>query len=230
MFEEQIELQTRVITVRPMDLSYILDACPAPSGDPIVPGKTPGNERLRRIHRAIMSYYRNCAVLAWDGGLVVGFVTFYAQGLVPDRGFLCPVDPDSALLQLSPENIPVLSEDVLQVGCLHVVDRPEYRRRGIASLLVRVMVNWAKFQGWKAIEVRGPCFSGALAEHWEQRQPPLDFWKSLGFEPEAVSTDEETRQTRRDFARERGFPGEQTAFTRDWRRVFRRYELVRPLR
>lgn len=175
------------ITVKPMNSSYVLDTCF--SHGPIVPGVSQGDPEVERAHRLFLREVGTCALLAWDGGLVVGFLTFYPAGSLPGGVVPCPwhLAASGGSGRLG-RRFPMAAGDrlVLEVGCLTVCDSPLYRNRGIASLMVEQLVTWAGGGGWEELRVPGARDTGTA--DGPGPRPPASFWHRFGFEPRGESS------------------------------------------
>ncbi len=127
--------------------------------------------------------YGAAAILAWQGSAVVGFLPFRPRGCgialphcihyVPGKNGE-PTDPDADAVERTPL---VASEDLdpkaLVVQCVSV--KPDLRRQGLGTEMVRYLVEWAAAQGWERIE--GCAFIGG---DWKWL-PDVDFWVDAGF-------------------------------------------------
>ncbi len=139
----------------------------------------------------LTSVYGACAIVARDGQEVVATLRFYPRALCSfgdsGAGFCMlqrpPYGPadDMALRNFPP--LDELDDKTLFVHCLHVVSHGQeadrYRRKGLASRLVRELIRWAGEKGWQAIE----------ANAYEEIPLLYDiagvagktFWQKLGF-------------------------------------------------
>jgi len=125
-----------------------------------------------QFFRAFVESGRTCAVLAWDGFLLVGAITFYPQktlkaGIGKVYG---TVDyPEDLWRGLPSDSFTVV------VGCVTVAKG--YRGMGIASGLAEEMIKQARKDGWKRILVTGVQTEVVGYDH----RLALPFWESLGF-------------------------------------------------
>jgi hypothetical protein len=135
--------------------------------------------------------YGACAILARDGGDVVGTLRFYPKELCSfgeSGAAFClqqswPAGPpdDMAAREFPP--LPALTDKTLFIHCLMIAAPPDdpnrYRRKGLATRLALELVRWATKQGWSAIEANAYeelpmlyAISGAVGRR---------FWKTVGF-------------------------------------------------
>ncbi len=135
--------------------------------------------------------YGACAIVARDGREVVATLRFYPKllCLLDDSGAgFClqqrpPAGPadDLALRDFPP--LEELNDKTLFVHCLLVVSPGQepgrYRRKGLASRLVRELVRWAGSRGWQAIEATAyeeiPLLYDIAGVAGKR------FWQKLGF-------------------------------------------------
>ncbi|OGO05616.1 MAG: hypothetical protein A2Y73_01065 [Chloroflexi bacterium RBG_13_56_8] len=143
------------------------------------------------VLRKIMHTYGACAMLAWDGTRVVGFLRFYPKAIMAmeEAGFLClqQAYPDGASERLVRNCFPPLEEmgdKTLLVHCLMVGspywEENPYRRKGIGTRLVRALMRWAKDCGWEAIEAF--AFEELDVIYDASGATGKRFWERLGFQ------------------------------------------------
>ncbi len=189
------------LVIEPMGEDLILWRClhagPICAANLDDPPPNPGvdwpSTRTRNIPllRKLMQAYGACAITARDGPEVVATLRFYPKALCSfgesGAGFClqqkAPYGPadDRALWDFP--SLCDLSDKTLFVHCLLVASparEPDlYRRKGVASGLVRELVRWAGERGWHAIE----------ANAYEEIPLLYDiggvagrrFWQKLGF-------------------------------------------------
>ncbi len=135
--------------------------------------------------------YGSCAIIARDEDEVVGTLRFYPKALCScdesGAGFCLqqrsPFGPAEDLGARDLPRIEELEDKTLFVHCLMVAapgdDPARYRRRGLASRMVRELVRWAVAAGWQAIEATAYeelptlyAISGVAGRR---------FWEPLGF-------------------------------------------------
>jgi GNAT superfamily N-acetyltransferase len=153
-----------------------------------------------RFLRAVCRAYGSCGVLAVDGNAVVGKVRFYPQEIAerfyPALGLQEP-QRMRVLATFDPGALPPrdeLREKALFICCFQLVhdykaaaegrptDVPSYLGRGIATSMLRVLIDWARAEGWdelraEAVEPIPPLlmWSGRLS---------VERYRKLGFRAE----------------------------------------------
>lgn len=112
----------------------------------------------------LVETYGTCAFIARDGGRVVGTLRFYPKAVCSfgeGGAAFClqqayPAGPKEDLAARVFPSQDELTDKTLFVHCLMVAspegDPGRYRRRGLATRLVRKLVRWAGERGWEAIE------------------------------------------------------------------------------
>jgi GNAT superfamily N-acetyltransferase len=150
-----------------------------------------------RFLRAVCRAYGSCGVLAVDGDAVVGKARFYPQEIA-ERFYpaLCLQEPQRmrVLATFDPDVLPPkdeLRERALFICCFQLVhdykaaaegratDVPSYLGRGIATNMLRILIDWARAEGWdelraEAVEPIPPLlmWSGRLS---------VERYRKLGF-------------------------------------------------
>jgi hypothetical protein len=114
--------------------------------------------------KKLITTYGTCAMLARDGNSIVATLRFYPKALCTftDSGLgFClqqkfPAGPPDQLLEHELSPVEKLDEKTLFVHCLMIVapkDEPDrYRRKGLATQLVRELIRWSIKNKWDAIE------------------------------------------------------------------------------
>jgi GNAT superfamily N-acetyltransferase len=206
------------IIIKPMDRGFILWRClhhgglSAGSVDSGFPEGWDGN-RYRAINvpvlEKIIDTYGSCAILAWAGEKVIGSLRFYPKWMfIQDQQGLCmqqdyPYGPGEQLLTMDFPALTELTDRTLRIHCLMAgpalqEDNP-YRRHGLASRMVEVLYDWARNQGWEALEATAYESLDIVYDTFGQAGP--EFWEKLNFrliqteiEPALSGDDEVVRQ------------------------------------
>jgi GNAT superfamily N-acetyltransferase len=134
--------------------------------------------------------YGCCAILARDGDQVVGHLRFYPKAVyeMEGAGGLClQQDPPAGPVEEFADNdFPLLEqmeEKTLKVYCL-VAGSPlqkenPYQRKGIGTRMVSALIEWAKANGWEAIE--SDAFEDLPIIYEITGSAGHTFWEKLGF-------------------------------------------------
>jgi hypothetical protein len=191
----------RGLAVGPMERDFILWRClhDGPLGPGTIDRPAPHPEidwpstqaRNLPLLGKLVETYGSCAILAKAGDDAVGTLRFYPKVLcefgsggaafcLQQRYPAGPAD-DRAEGPFPPPN--ALPDKTLFVHCLLVVapkeDPGRYRRKGLATLMARELIRWAREQGWEAIEAHAyeeiPMLY-AIAGVAGRR-----FWEKIGF-------------------------------------------------
>jgi len=122
-------------------------------------------------HREALRRYGQSVILAWHKGTVVGFVNFHPINAAFDN--LCPGrDPKVVEAEMQRFRWPDRPSSTLRILCVSTA--PAFRRVGLGSGLVRVLIDWTSDWGFRRLHV------GANENAW--RKPCKPFWEKLGFE------------------------------------------------
>jgi len=131
-------------------------------------------------------------ILAWEGKRIVSFLSFYAIG-EDGRGLLelpvnfCPYmaqSPDAAR-RIDTMPIEKMAFDTITISCAMSV-APRLKRHGIATAMLRYLIDLAREQGWKQIRK-----IASLPESYEGFVPPTTLFEGVGFHQvgECLDTD-----------------------------------------
>jgi hypothetical protein len=149
--------------------------------------------------KKLIQTYETCAMLAWDQNEVVGFVRFYPKIVeqMNEAGHFCllqdfPNGPSEQLVQADFPHLDKISDKTLSVNCMMtgspLIKNNPYQRKGLGTSLIEALIEWARVNGWQAIEAEAyhdlPLFfevTGNAGRSW---------WQKLGFN--VVSIGEET--------------------------------------
>ena len=139
----------------------------------------------------LIEVYGSCAVIARDGNQIVGQLRFYPKAIcnmaAPGPG-LCMQQkfPNGPADDFADTSIPPrdqIADKTLFVHCL-MTGSPQqksnpYQRKGLGSRMVRRLIEWARQQGWSAVEANAyadlPCLYAVTG------QAGRTFWEKLGF-------------------------------------------------
>ena len=206
------------IVIKPMDKGFILWRCLHHGG--LSAGSIDGGfpegfdgKRYRAINvpvlEKIIDTYGSCAILAWAGEKVVGSLRFYPKWMfTEDQQGLClhqdyPYGPGEQLLTMDFPARTDLTDKTLRIHCMMAgpalkEDNP-YRRHGLASRMVEILYDWARNQGWQALEAT--AYESLDIVYDTFGQAGREFWEKLNFrliqtevEPALTGDDEVVRQ------------------------------------
>jgi hypothetical protein len=151
-------------------------------------------ERYRRrnlpLLRKIARTYGACAILARDGDRIVGMLRFYPKAIcsLNGAGGLCLLQdhPAGPIQGFANKDFPApaqIEDKTLSVHCLmtgspHQKENP-YQRKGIGIRMVRVLIRWAKANGWERIEA--DSFEDLPIIYEMTGSAGHTFWENLGF-------------------------------------------------
>jgi GNAT superfamily N-acetyltransferase len=188
------------IIIEPMTAEFILWRClhRGPLSRENIDSWPPDEAEAWRNHRAVnvpilrklIETYGTCAMLAWDGDKVVGFVRFYPKALfsIQEAGLLClqqahPAGPSGDFVKAPFPPLKEIHERTLIVHCLMTgspfQDENPYQRKGIGTRMVRELMQWAKDRDWESIEAKSFEDIPLLYEH--TGNAGRTFWAKLGF-------------------------------------------------
>lgn len=175
----EIDGQQRDIDIRPMDEGFIVyRKMYVPPLTPeniskINPGdwekhlrefKSNGwQELIRQFLRKHIQTIGSCAILAWDGVGVVGKMYFTTKEVYEAfrqaDGYFC-VEHESmprviqSLSEVALDRMLESKSRTLQILCFNVGHfDPRYHGKGIASLMLEVLKQWAKEHSWRRLEI-----------------------------------------------------------------------------
>lgn len=163
-----------------------IDLLPAGSRLPLARYRERNLPLLAKLTRV----YGACAILAREGGQVVGHLRFYPKAVcgMAGAGGLCLQQdfPSGPADDLAGKDLPPLArleDKTLFVHCMMTGSSQQkenpYRRKGIGTRMVRALIAWAKADKWERIEADSfedlPVIYGitGCAGH--------TFWEKLGF-------------------------------------------------
>lgn len=177
MKEKTLTVDDKTVVIRPMDKSYIIDAC---AHDRVKGISYPA---FQRFHRDLMERYGNSAILAWCESKVVGFVNFYPMNVVSPAP-LCPGVEAELEEKYDLAVWPEVPSKTLGVGCVNVSEG--FHRQGIGTSLVAMLIDWAKEHGYASI------IADANDRAWWK--PCRPFWEQLGFHVKEIETFDKPRE------------------------------------
>jgi hypothetical protein len=160
-------------------------------------------ERNIPILRALTEAYGACAVVARDGDRVVGILRFYPRTVLEMAGTLgfCmqqtfpsgpPQDFAGASLRPSRE----LEDRTLAVHCMAAgqpgAGEDPTRRKGLGTRMVRRLIDWARTEGWEAIEATAYADLDVL--YAITGAAGRTFWEKIGFRVARTGIEAELRK------------------------------------
>ncbi len=180
-----VRFDEKTVTVKMMDDSWIINRCVSEAPFTPRPGVVwsyrdrcsrlliPGDE-YEQTMRHFRDAYGNAAVIAWDGGTVLGHIIFVPKPEARRRKMLFH------------ERMPVSPDDdrtlVVQAVGFCSIGGQEYRGRGIGRTMAELMIEWAAANEWLKFQIFGVP-SGLFPGHWmDSCMPPKPFWLKFGFE------------------------------------------------
>lgn len=162
-------------------------------------------EESREFLREMILRYGACALLAWDGRLVVGQIRFYPMAIA--RLIAESQTDPSPLLDCTAACEPGDDEDTLWVQCVmtsapYINARDAKKvgaRKGIGSALAQALISWAGDHGWRRIIKVAHCDldwfygiqGGGGRAFWEKagfKEIGSFFRRAWDFAPDAWST------------------------------------------
>jgi len=188
-----------------------LEACPS---DLSVDWPTRRAKNVPLLEKLIDTY-GTCAMLARDGDVIVGLVRFYPKWLFEWTGAgLCmqqcyPAGPNAELVDVPFPPLAELADKALSVHCMTTgsplqASNP-YQRKGLASQMVEVLIDWAGEHGW--IGIAATACEEAEILYANSGAASMAFWEKLGFrlvetgvEPALREDNDFTRQLRAELA------------------------------
>lgn len=174
-----------------------IQALAAEHGGGITHGGEPAS---REFMREMIQRYSTCALLAWRGRTVVGFVRFYPMKIarlvaearakkvegILDCTLACPPEQDEGTLwvQCVMTSRPYTGwrEPVLPSGKPHTWSATAEQagaRKGLGVRLARAVVPWARDHGWKRVIKLAHCDLDFFYGQWGGGGKA--FWEKAGF-------------------------------------------------
>jgi RimJ/RimL family protein N-acetyltransferase len=147
-------------------------------------------ERNLPFLQKLTEIYGACAVVARLEGQVVGHLRFYPKEIffLNGTGNLCmqqeyPYGPARDLVKKAFPPLHQLMDRTLVVHCMMTGSPSQkenpYQRKGLASQMVRKLVDWASENGWQAIEAT--AYEDLPLIYEVTGQAGKSFWEKLGF-------------------------------------------------
>ena len=177
MTEETLTVDDKKVVIRPMDKSYIIDACAHDRAKGI------SYPAFQRFHRELMERYGNSAILAWCENKLVGFVNFYPDNACPPAP-LCPGVESELEEKYEQTAWPETPSTTLCIGCVNVA--AGFHRAGVGTRLAKKAIAWAKENGYKSIV--------ADANDTKWWKPCKPFWEKLGFRVKEIEEFDSVRE------------------------------------
>jgi GNAT superfamily N-acetyltransferase len=180
-----IDANGKIVDIRLMDESWIINQCAG--AHPFKPTsgvvwseaqrcarlpEIPGS-RLQDFLRETKNNYGNCAAIARHEDRVLGHLVWIPRSTAREihaTGWhlFGPAEEDEGTLVVV--NLAFCS-----------LSGHEFRRKGIGSAMVGLMIAWAREEGWRAIEVYETT-GGLFPWDWfDVCVPPRPFWEGRGF-------------------------------------------------
>jgi GNAT superfamily N-acetyltransferase len=157
-------------------------------------GKVPWaqfRDRNRTFLRNLAATYGASAVVARSGDFVIGHLRFYpkavremdAQGLGLCLQQEYPYGPSADLGRRAFPPLAEIADKTLLVHCMMLAPDgsggASYRRRGIATRMAGTLVDWARRNGWQAVEAT--AYEALPVIYATSGQADRRFWEALGF-------------------------------------------------
>jgi GNAT superfamily N-acetyltransferase len=151
-------------------------------------------ERCRRRNLPLLErltqVYGACAIIARDGERIVGHLRFYPKAVcrMPDAGRLClqqdyPFGPAEGFADADVPALSQIEDKTLVVHCLMtgspLQKENPYRRQGIGTRMAKTLIEWARANGWRAIEA--DSFEDLPIIYEVTGSAGHTFWEKLGF-------------------------------------------------
>jgi hypothetical protein len=152
-------------------------------------------ERLRArnlpVLRRLIRTYGSCAVIARDNERIVGQLRFYPRAvlrMVGKEPHFCmqqtsPNGPPDDFAESSLPSLDEIADKTLFVHCMMTgspqQDDNPYQRTGLGSRMVRTLIDWARGQGWEAVEAN--AYADLPSIYAITGQAGKTFWEKLGF-------------------------------------------------
>jgi len=170
------------VVLRPMDRDYIMAADEEDAGVSVEVQcrwrEEPWPNLLYVTYfQKLIEAYGSCAIMAWNGRTVVGYLPFRPVGTgMPEIPFCMHYYDDGDLAAVeaaTPVPFHALETRVLRVRCLSV--KPSLRRGELDLAAAQYLVEWARDHGWERIE------GWALSEPACAWLPDIRLWEEAGF-------------------------------------------------
>ena len=147
-------------------------------------------ERNTRLFTKLTQTYGACAILARDDDRIVGELHFYPKAVLEMEGAggLChmqdlPNGPSDDFFDSDFPPLDQISDKTLVVLCMLTGGSQQqenpYQRRGLASRMVRRLIQWARTAGWERIEAE--AFEDIPIIYEITGSAGYTFWEKLGF-------------------------------------------------
>jgi hypothetical protein len=175
-----------------------------PSGE----GQIVNFKKIRGINipllEKLIKTYGSCAMVARDGDEIIGVLRFYPKALMSmeKAGFLCmqqdyPAGPDENFINEQFPSFDQIKDKTLKVHCImtsrpyagdketeifgmHCLGKVDAgARKGIGLRLARALIDWARQNGWKRIELT--TFADLDVFYGVTGGAGKSFWEKAGF-------------------------------------------------
>lgn len=180
-------------------------------------------DRNKPLLEKLTETYGACAIVARHGEEIVGQLRFYPKALraLDGAGSLClqqdyPAGPAERFTESDLPDPGSMKDKTLAVNCLMTGSSQQaenpYQRKGIATRMVKTLIEWAAAHGWEHIEV--DAFEDLPLIYEVTGSAGHTFWEKLGFyvvdrhpHPDLQSDDEFALELEKQ-ARAAGLPAE----------------------
>jgi GNAT superfamily N-acetyltransferase len=145
-------------------------------------------DRNRDLLSKLTQVYGACAIVARDGDGIAGQLRFYPKAVweMDGAGLLClqqdsPAGPVDDLAEMDFPPPEKLQDRTLEVHCLMAGSPSDqrYKRKGIATRMIKVLIQWARENGWEAIQANS--FEDLPLLYQVTGNAGHTFWEKLGF-------------------------------------------------
>ena len=170
-------------------------------------------KKIRAINipllKRLIKTYGTCAIVARDGDEIIGVLRFYPKVVMDmeKAGYMClqqdhPAGPVEDLIDEQLPPLEQIEDKTLQVHCImtcrpyvgnketevlgeHYLSKTDVgARKGIGLKLARALIDWARQQGWKKLEVT--TFADLDIFYGVTGGAGKSFWEKVGFKVQST--------------------------------------------